>query len=828
MLNETVNFDVDKSIINHLIHSQNGTISTSLRELIMNSIDANCNYCEIVVGYNGFSVIDDGDGFGGKEDILSQFKTFGKEHEDQSRTYGRFRIGRGQIMSFAKVSWHSGSFKMVTDIANKGLTFDLIENTDDVVAGCKVSGEFYNSISDWDLQQTIRSIKKLVKYSPKKIILNGEELVDNDVEWGYEDGDVKIHWKSTDWSTDLNLYNIGVYVRDFKTNHFGVSADVVTKKPLKLNMARNEINESDPLWIKIKNVLSEKADEIVKDKVLRSRGLNIYEKEAMISNFKSHLLQFPDIYNHALLKDCRGKYFSFKGLVESNLPVTISPDNENAKAERISVLRKAIVLHHGELKRWGFDSLKDFMQEVHNQVCHHQLHANIENFSIATCDFNVLAGCISDSYNILEQKELTKKQKAFKSALLGINNDIYRLMGTRKRVVYLGESDVAEAWTDGDKFIAFNASNLEKIEAGTKGALYLVNLMIHEYCHDVSDQGSHEHNFEFYEKYHDFQFEFSEKIAGLVQSLITKYVNALDRYKLKVPNRLKPQKRISSEEYSKFVINKVGKIKRELETKYKISNGTCNFDLFRKNYNQPIHDFTLALLNQIGDLSLNDSKSHYRGPVSDISYYFEYEECGNGHLNLKINLSSKAHRLLRNAKINLIELFKEKHGLAAFKDLDSSRLVEGFIFNQELNNLVEAGNNFMESQGFGGNCFANLLNTETIEDLMNYLCEEPHFNIEYYSGLLPCVLYLHGSENITFKTNSELFTPNKLNKGISHVINEHFQRGRYGFKGNMNYKDGRFQIALNKLEHSIQMLKGDERDEFRRMYLNELGLAMTK
>jgi hypothetical protein len=828
MLNETFSFDVDKSIINHLIHSQNGTISTSLRELIMNSIDANCNYCEIVVGYNGFSVIDDGDGFGSKQDILNHFKTFGKEHDDQSRTYGRFRIGRGQIMSFATVSWHSGPFNMVTDIANKGLEFQLIEDADDVVHGCKVSGEFYSSISDWDLQNTIKSIKNLVKYSPKKIILNGEELVNNDVEWGYEDDDVKIHWKSTDWSTDLNLYNIGIYVRDFKTNHFGVSADVVTKKPLKLNMARNEINESDPLWIKIKDVLSEKADEIVKDKVLRSRGLNVYEKEAMISNFKSRLLPFPDIYNHKLLKDCRGKYFSFKKLVESNLHVTISPDNDNAKAERISVLKKAIVLHHGELKRWGFDSLNDFMQEVHNQVHHHQLHTNKDNFSIAICDFNDLAGCFSDSYDILEQKELSKKQKAFKSALLGINNDIYRLMRTKKRVVYLGESDVAEAWTDGDKFIVFNTSNLGKVEAGAKGALYLVNLMIHEYCHDVSDQGSHEHNFEFYEKYHDFQFEYSEKIASLVQSLTTKYANALERYKLKVPNRLKPQKKISTEEYSKFVIHKADIIKKELETKYKISNGTCNFDLFRRNHNQPIHDFTITLLSQIGDLNLKDSKRHYRGPVSDIGYYFKNGKCGNGDLNLKINLSSKVYSLLRNAKINLIELFKEKHGLTAFKDLDISRLVEGHIFNQELNNLVEVGNDFMESQGFSGNCFANLLDTKTIEDLMNCLCEEPHFNIRHYSGLLPSVLYLYGSDNITFKTHSEHFTPDKLNKGTSHITDEHFQCWSYNFKGNMNYKDERFQIALNKLEHSIQMLKGDERDEFRRKYLNELGLAMTK
>ena len=33
-------FEVDKSIITDLIHAQNGTVSTALRELVMNAIDA--------------------------------------------------------------------------------------------------------------------------------------------------------------------------------------------------------------------------------------------------------------------------------------------------------------------------------------------------------------------------------------------------------------------------------------------------------------------------------------------------------------------------------------------------------------------------------------------------------------------------------------------------------------------------------------------------------------------------------------------------------------------------------------------------------------------
>ena len=45
-------FEVDKNIIKDLIHSQNGTIATAIRELVMNGIDAGSESLNIIISKN--------------------------------------------------------------------------------------------------------------------------------------------------------------------------------------------------------------------------------------------------------------------------------------------------------------------------------------------------------------------------------------------------------------------------------------------------------------------------------------------------------------------------------------------------------------------------------------------------------------------------------------------------------------------------------------------------------------------------------------------------------------------------------------------------------
>lgn len=800
MIAEKHAFDVDKSIINHLIHSQNGTKSTSIRELIMNSIDAGCDRCEITVGKKGFSVSDNGRGFGTKDDVLRQFKTFGKEHAD-SRKYGRFRIGRGQILSFAKVTWHSGPFKMITDVANKGLEFELVENANDVFNGCKVHGSFYQSIDEWDLANTLDGIKKLVKYCSMTIILNGEELDTKNDDWNYEDDDVKIKWNSTDWSTELNLYNMGIYVCDFKTTVFGVSGEVVTKIPLKMNMARNAINESDPLWIKVKNIIINKGDEIVKDKVKNHRGLNLYEKEAMISNYKIGMIDFADIYKHALIKDCRGKYLSFNKLAESNLPITVSPSKHNAKAERLSVLKNAIVLHEGAHLKWGFDNFSEFINHINDNLISNELIKDDRDLLI-TSDFDYLAQDLIDSHDILEQKQLSKKQKAFKSALLTISNLLYHKLKTKKRTVFLGESDVADAWTDGYSFIGINKNNLKILDSGPKGAVYIINLLVHEYCHDTSDLGSHEHNFEFYEKFHDFQFESPETMGRLVKSLITNYSSALRRYNLRIPSPLIEPSVKSDAEYHEMVTKKVWAIEDRLKRNYEISKGAVSINVIQSDYKRPIHKYALLMLNELGDLSEID-----------------------GGVNVKFDLKYYGDHPAQEASKSLVKIMHEDVSFPEFTNEYDHSLFKVDYLMATRGDEVDKGNSFMMKLGLKPNSYSRLLKIHTADELLNFLVDNELFNVKHFEGLYPSTTYFYGSPQTTFKTQDTTFLPDDLGIGTDCVTNNYLPVNRYVGGRMVDEFSGRQKIALHMLESAVNCLKSEERDEFINTYLTDRGKA---
>jgi len=124
-------FKMDPGLLWHVIHSQAGTQGKALLETVMNTIDAKATSMEINLSNEGFVISDDGKGFGSMGEIERFFETFGTPHKDGDATYGKYRMGRGQIFAFSKNKWHSGAFQMSVDIKNKGLEYDLKEDKND-------------------------------------------------------------------------------------------------------------------------------------------------------------------------------------------------------------------------------------------------------------------------------------------------------------------------------------------------------------------------------------------------------------------------------------------------------------------------------------------------------------------------------------------------------------------------------------------------------------------------------------------------------------------------------------------------------------------------
>lgn len=550
-------FEVDPAIIGDLIYSQNGTVATAIRELVMNSIDAGSQSVKIRISNSKFEVIDEGRGFPSEEYIKSFFKKFGTPHEDGDATYGRFRIGRGQIMALGQVSWHSNQFRMTTDIKNKGYGYELEESSEDRVSGCTVSGEFYESLDAYKISRVREELEKLLRYAPQKIMFNGSTIsVGADVDWHYEDDQVKVLWEPSK-RIGINLYSQGIFVKKIDAKSFGLNADIVTNDALVLNMARNEVNEQDPLWQKIFRLLTDKSIE-VNSAMAKNARLTEEARISLIRNFIDGHMDLMQVRDLPLFKDCRNRKAKFSWVFGS-LPITLAPSDRSRLAEKVASSNIARVLHYDELRYWGVDSVPQLLNTYYERVMDY-LNANKgENSHVnrwardmahdlldaKVVNFDRVSVGISEDMEVIKASELKPRERAAKNALKYANRiligRINKIKQADHRQVEVGASAVADGWTDGANYIVVERRMLALLDTGIPGALQIVNLLVHEYCHDTSDIGSHSHDFEFYELYHDLTSMHSGKevVGHAARSLLDRYHHDLIKNNEPLPKSAK-------------------------------------------------------------------------------------------------------------------------------------------------------------------------------------------------------------------------------------------------------------------------------------------------
>ena len=187
-------FTIDPDIIFSIIKAQTGSLDKAIAELIMNSIDAGATKVELEITDTNFVIKDDGKGFKSKTEIIQWFERFGTKHVEGDAKFGRFRMGRGQALSFAKTVWESGVFRMEVDIKGKGLDYELHE-VDENITGCTIKGTFYKPISQMihygnnnevisdeyqyirgvGISRLINSLKTMILYVDIPIIVNNEK-----------------------------------------------------------------------------------------------------------------------------------------------------------------------------------------------------------------------------------------------------------------------------------------------------------------------------------------------------------------------------------------------------------------------------------------------------------------------------------------------------------------------------------------------------------------------------------------------------------------------------------------------------------------------------
>ncbi|MBS0422532.1 MAG: ATP-binding protein [Proteobacteria bacterium] len=548
-MSETRRFSVHPEIIYSLIVAQAGSLGKAVLECVMNSIDAHATRVDITVDANTIRIQDDGKGFRTRAEIEQWFEVFGFPHAEGDRDYGKFGIGRGQLWSFCSTVWRTETFEMDVDIKRRGIDYRLKEGLPRV-KGVDIEGKFYDRQLTSALAAFERELTDLALYAQIPVTLNGKRInkVAAQEKWDHETADA---WIKTSDIGQLAVYNLGVLVRRYPGYQFGCGGTVVTKPGVRLavNMARNDVLVAEcEVWKRIRKVLQAKSDDRIKSK--RTRMTEV-ELQNVARRFVAGEMDYGDIKAVKLVTDIVGRGHTIDSLAtgpRQQAPLTTA-DAGSQMGERAHTNRLAFVVSPLTLERFGVETVREFQGALVNALAQSKGTTWLSNCMSRLRvieDLGDAVPTLREGYDVLKDEELSKPELAALTALRLMADDVSRAMKGQEildrkspyRNIWLGASDVAEAWTDGRSKVIVERRQIQLMNQGIGGFVGLANLLVHEFLHDTSDVGSHIHDQEFYSRYHDATCSHSGVLNQAVFRGLRKWVLELHSRKLRVPKEV--------------------------------------------------------------------------------------------------------------------------------------------------------------------------------------------------------------------------------------------------------------------------------------------------
>jgi len=518
------------NLLKDVISRQAGTLEKGILEGTMNSIEAGASRVdilfEVVDGKATLCIIDDGKGISTEKEIVEHFETFGTPHiESENKTWAQFRMGRGQLFAFGHNVWETSTFKMEVDINKWGLTYHLTQNLKEA-KGCSIVIDLYkNPIGTWScpsIDALQEKIKKQIEFVGTPVYFNNKQLNMNpqDLEWDFED---EYAYYSFMVGTNLDIYNLGAFVKSVPTYITGTSGIIVSKQMLGVNFARNDIQSDCSVYKAIQEIILKNRVKKTKKnyKVLRS-----YEREALLRDFRDGSIKFSELRGKRIFRTSQNKWVSFNMITNSSQPWTFAPDGCR-KADMVMEQGSALCLsttivydlnYTGE-KAVFFDWLlkeqlridsdkKDYQQNICSwerdeiqKVLQRKIKSYIPYDREELIRTDGKSKCLSDGFSseylILPPNKLKKTEKRILSVL-----ENYRCWSGRK--ICIGTSGEASAWTDGETYIALERSWLKKLSFSSDYSITeLFTTLCHELAHNNDTEGTHIHSSEFYEEYYN-------------------------------------------------------------------------------------------------------------------------------------------------------------------------------------------------------------------------------------------------------------------------------------------------------------------------------------
>lgn len=503
---EVRSFKMHDKLLVDVITRQAGSIEKAVAEAVMNSIDAKATKIELTVTQTAIRIVDNGKGFRSKDEITSWFEVFGAPHsEEEAKTYGTFRMGRGQGFAFGRNTWRSGTFEMKVDIRGQGLNYDLVTDLAKV-DGCDVTIDLYTPLECYQTRWVEDEVKKMVRYVDVPVLVNGVQVSVDPAsrKWDYETDDA---WVEVTDSRTMRVYNLGVYIKDHGTGEFGAGGTVVSKKAFKMNFARNDIINDCEIWKRVKNHVHKQVDGGAKTKKL-TEAMRI----RLVSRFRDGDLTNLEASEAPIFKDAVGRWWSIAKLAKAghrfSNKMTLGDCSQDRRADKLMQLGAALVLDANwakfQFECETVESLMKLMKKVHDVD-----RDAWDRWSWTAYEFKTVVGDISNTYDLVDRKEWTGVEAAVLTAAESGTEELLRGFSDRRREqperrsLTMGQSGVAEGWTDGETYIAIDREWLKKVGTDLSGWIRIGQLLCHEYCHDEASGSGHVHDHDFYEMHHN-------------------------------------------------------------------------------------------------------------------------------------------------------------------------------------------------------------------------------------------------------------------------------------------------------------------------------------
>jgi hypothetical protein len=488
---ETRAFRLSPHLFYNVVLRQAGTLQKAILEAVMNSVDARATKCQVEITENKVTVKDNGQGFRSRAEIEKFWETFGSPPEEgEKKTYGQFRIGRGQCLSFGVNTWRSGTFRMLADVKNRGMDYELHDGLPPS-PGCQIEIALYDPLLPSALEETKRCLERWVMYAPIRVKINGQTTNKDPgkQKWDLETDDAYIRFMGGD---GIAVYNLGIYVFDLSRWHFGTGGVIVSKRQLKVNFARNDIMDSCPVWQRIKPLIDMRTTrDLTKKKVLDDDG-----RAALIKKIVDRKLAL-DYEQHRLklITAVSGRHYPLSTLYDTDWAGLSVAVRGHVKAARVHLSKMAFVIASDCVSAFGVSNVADLLDLLEDR--NQSSYSHFDRLPVLSIT-ELMAGMTDDNEPI-PNKQLSGRERVWLRLIEHAANKAFE--ESRKYVI--GKSDTAAGWTDAISYVAVNRTFLREQDFSLQGFDCVGALILHELCHNDPDITEHEHDQDFYERFHD-------------------------------------------------------------------------------------------------------------------------------------------------------------------------------------------------------------------------------------------------------------------------------------------------------------------------------------